>query len=200
MVDDFEENNAEFGEKCKSADNDARELWFVQHRGLSWSWARRLELEPDYDGDDVLQESSFKLFEWLDKGNVYTDRISPTIIRNEAISLQRHLKAEKRGGGARPISLNAEIAGSDGKSLAETIQARSNDISIGIDDLKILDLALTRLDPKDRDIILDRNQGMSSLEIAKLLGITEANERKRYGRALKALRLQYICCHDEIRK
>ena len=137
------------------------------------------ERHPDLELEDLAQEC---LVHWWTQRPRYTQSRGASmetflrrVVKAKLIDLERVAKAQKRGQGRSPASLDQPLAGDEpeGDTLGDTIADEADtawDASYRVS----LEAALGRLSPRQREIIAGLAEGYPMSQISQRLGVPRA--------------------------
>ncbi len=138
------------------------------------------------DASDVVQRALLQAVEQIDsfQGKTTAEWRSwlSAIARNKALDSHRYWQSGKR-------DLQRVVGVNDVVQTLTSAEKSPSSVAIGIENAGRLELALSRLEPDDRQIIEYRQfEGLDHSSISERMGITEAASRQRLKTALERLR------------
>ena len=151
------------------------------------------ERHPDLEQEALVQEC---LVHWWTQRPRYNSKREASIetflrrvVKGKLIDLERGIKAQKRGRGRRPASLEKPISSekSDSDTLANLLNAHSDTAQDAIHRVS-LEAALSRLSPRQKQIIAGLLEEPPKSQISLRLGVPRAtlyDELKRIQRIFR---------------
>lgn len=189
--------------QLRDGDADAFDRLFAQHRPylrqvVELRLSRRVR--PRMDPSDIVQEAQIEALRRLP---AYLDRPSmPLRLWLRQIAYDRLIMAHRRHVATERRTTEREVALPDHSTmqLANQLLADGDSPSRELvkDELsRRVRQAVSKLDEADLEMLLMRNfEGLTNLEVARLLQVDPASASRRYGRSL--LRLRKILAADDL--
>ena len=177
-------------QQARDGDADAMERLLMRAQEVAYRFSFTVCGHPE-DAEDVMQDALLRTYRYL--GQIKNpEAFRPWLyrtVRNACLMKRRVRVGEPR----HLVSLDQEPPGSDsGPTIDVQDQGRAPDeLAMNAFLGRELRRALAAIPPAYRAIVFLREmEGLSTLEVAKVMGITEANAKQRLHRARLMLRQQ----------
>jgi len=154
-----------------------REVDIINH--VVWDFLATRKPHPDLEREDLVQEC---LFHWWTQRPRYTETRGASIetflrrvVQAKLIDLEREIKAQKRGSGRQADSLDRplNLEEPDADPLGDTVASNAN--TEGEATLQVsLEVALSRLSPQQKQIIVGLAEQDQMSHISQRLGVPRA--------------------------
>ena len=154
-----------------------REVDIINH--VVWDFLATRKPHPDLEREDLVQEC---LFHWWTQRPRYTETRGASIetflrrvVQAKLIDLEREIKAQKRGSGRQADSLDRplNLEEPDADALGDTVASNAN--TEGEATLQVsLEVALSRLSPQQKQIIVGLAEQDQMSHISQRLGVPRA--------------------------
>jgi len=187
-------DGAEYGALVRAAaqgDRDGMERLLMRAQEVAFRFSLLVCGHPE-DAEDVMQEALLKTYQYVDQirtPDAFRTWLYQTV-RNACLMKRRRRVDEP----ARMVSIEEGVPGTDGGVRAVDVEDRGRPADQRLIDSWVgerLRRALAALPPAHRIIIILREmEGLSTREVAQVMGISEANVKTRLHRARMMLRQQ----------